>query len=48
VKNRVLRRIFAYKKGEVSGDWRKLQEDELKILYFSPKFITMINSKSTI
>jgi hypothetical protein len=34
--NRVLRRIFAQKKDEVTGGWRKLHNEELHNLYFSP------------
>ena len=26
--NRVLRRIFVYKRNEVTGEWRKLQNEE--------------------
>jgi hypothetical protein len=29
LKNRVLRRIFSPKRDEVTGDWRKLQNEEL-------------------
>ena len=31
--NRVLRRIFGSKRDEVTGEWRKLHNDELKGLY---------------
>jgi hypothetical protein len=31
--NRVLRRIFGSKRGEVTGDWRKLHNEELHNLY---------------
>jgi hypothetical protein len=34
--NRVLRRIFGPKRDEVTGDWRKLQNEELHNLYSSP------------
>jgi hypothetical protein len=37
--NRVLRRIFDPKKGEVTGDWRKLPNEELHNLYSSPNII---------
>jgi hypothetical protein len=33
--NRVLRGIFGPKRDEVTGDWRKLQNDELHNLYSS-------------
>jgi hypothetical protein len=31
--NRVLRRIFGPKRDEVTGDWRKLHNEELHKLY---------------
>jgi hypothetical protein len=34
--NRVLRRIFAPKRDDVLGEWRKLHNGELHILYSSP------------
>jgi hypothetical protein len=34
--NRVLRRILGRKRHEVTGDWRKLHNEELHILYSSP------------
>jgi len=34
--NRVLRRIFWPKIDEVTGEWRKLHNDELNDLYSSP------------
>ena len=34
--NRVLRRIFGPMKDEVTGEWRKLHNEELRDLYFSP------------
>jgi hypothetical protein len=39
--NRVLRRIFGPKRDEVTGDWRKLHNEELHKLYFSPSVIRM-------
>jgi hypothetical protein len=33
--NRVLRRIFGPKRDDVSGEWRKLHNEELHILYSS-------------
>jgi hypothetical protein len=37
--NRVLRRIFGPKKGEVAGGWRRLQNEEHHNLYTSPNII---------
>jgi hypothetical protein len=34
--NRVLRRIFGSKRDEVVGEWRKLRNEELNVLYCSP------------
>jgi hypothetical protein len=34
--NRVLRRIFGPKRDEVTGEWKKLQNKELRDLYSSP------------
>jgi hypothetical protein len=44
--NRVLRRIFGPMTDEVTGDWRKLLNEELHILYSSPNIIRMIKSRS--
>jgi hypothetical protein len=33
--NRVLRRIFGPKRDKVTGEWRKLHDEELNDLYFS-------------
>jgi hypothetical protein len=43
--NRVLRRIFGPKRGEVTGEWRKLHSEELHILYSSPNIIRQIKSR---
>jgi hypothetical protein len=36
--NRVLRRIFRPKRDEATGKWRKLHNEELHILYSSPRY----------
>jgi hypothetical protein len=43
--NRVLRRIFGPKRDEVTGEWRKLHNEELRDLYFSPSIIRIIKSR---
>jgi hypothetical protein len=43
--NRVLRRIFGPKKDEVTGDWRKLHNEELRNLYSLPSIIIIITSR---
>jgi hypothetical protein len=35
LENRVLRRIFGPKRDEVTGEWRKLHNEELRDLYSS-------------
>ena len=37
--NRVLRRIFGPKRDGVTGEWRKLHNDELNDLYSSPNIV---------
>jgi hypothetical protein len=37
--NRVLRRIFGPRRDEVTGEWRKLHNDELNDLYCSPNIV---------
>jgi len=43
--NRVLGRIVGPKRGEVTGEWRKLHNEELNDLYSSPNFIQLIKSR---
>jgi hypothetical protein len=43
--NRVLRRIFEPRRDEVTGDWRKLRNEELHNLYSSPNIIRMMKSR---
>ena len=40
--NRVLRKIFGPKRHEVTGQWRKLHNEELSNLYSSPNIIRVI------
>jgi hypothetical protein len=41
--NRVLRRILGRKWDEVTGEWGKLHNEELRDLYSSPSIIRMIS-----
>jgi hypothetical protein len=43
--NRVLRRIFGPKGDEVTGDWRKLHNEELHNFYSSASIIRIIMSR---
>jgi hypothetical protein len=43
--SRVLRRIFGPKRDEVTGEWRKLHNEELHNLYSSPNIIRTIKSR---
>jgi hypothetical protein len=42
--NRVLRKIFGPKREE-DGSWRKLHNDEIHNLYFSPNIVRVIKSR---
>jgi hypothetical protein len=46
--NRVLRRIFGPKGDEVTGEWKKLHNEELHDLYSSPCIIRIITSRMMI
>jgi hypothetical protein len=37
-KDGVLREILVAERGEVTGEWRKLRNDELNYLYWSPRW----------
>jgi hypothetical protein len=43
--NRVVSRIFGPKKDEVTGEWRKLHNEELHDLYSSPSIIKTIKAR---
>ena len=43
--NRVLRRIFGPKSDKVTGEWRKLHNEELNDLYCSPNIVRVIRSR---
>jgi hypothetical protein len=42
---RVLRRIFGPKRDEVTGEWRKLHNEDLHDLYSSPNIVRVIKSR---
>ena len=44
LENGVLRQIFGSKRDE-NGEWRRLYNEELRILYRSPNIVSMIMSK---
>ena len=43
--NRVLRRVFGPKRDEVTGEWRKLQNEELRDLYSLPNIVRVVKSR---
>jgi hypothetical protein len=43
--NRVLRKLFEPKRDDVTGEWRKLHNKELRDLYSSPSIIRIIKSR---
>jgi len=42
---RVLRRIFGPRRDEVTGEWRRLHNEELNDLYSSPNIVRVIKSR---
>jgi hypothetical protein len=43
--NWVLRRIFGPKREEVTGEWRKMHNEELHNLYSSPDIIRQVKAR---
>jgi hypothetical protein len=43
--NRILRRIFGPRRDEVTGEWRKLHNEELHNLYSSPDIIRQMKAR---
>jgi hypothetical protein len=46
--NKLLRRIFGTKNDELTGEWRKLHNEELNDLYSSPNIIRVQIKKNAI
>ena len=45
IENRVLRRVFGFKRDEVTGEWRKLHNEELSDLYSLPNIVRVVKSR---
>jgi hypothetical protein len=43
--NRVLRRIFGHKRDEMTGDWKKLHNEDLHGLYSLPSIVRLIKAR---
>jgi len=43
--NMVLRRIFGPRREEVTGEWRRLHNEELNDLYCSPNIVQVVKSR---
>jgi hypothetical protein len=41
----VLRRVFGLKRDEVTGEWRKLHNEELNDLYSVPNIVRVVKSR---
>jgi len=41
----VLRRVFGSKRDEVTGEWRKLHNEELRDLYSLPNIVQVVKSR---
>ena len=45
LENRVLRTVFGPKRDEVTGEWRKLLNEELSDLYSLPNIVRVLKSR---
>ena len=43
--NRVLRRVLGPKRDEVTGEWRKVRNEELNDLYSLPNIVQVVKSR---
>ena len=43
--NRMLRRVYGHKRDEVTGEWRKLHNEELSDLYSLPNIVRVVKSR---
>ena len=43
--NRVLRRVFGSKTDKVTGEWRKLHNEELRGIYSLPSIVRVVKSR---
>jgi hypothetical protein len=43
--NTVLRKVFGAKRDEVTGEWRKLHNEELRDLYSLPNIVRVVKSR---
>ena len=43
--NRVLRRVFGPKRDKVTGEWRKLHNEELSDLYSLPNIVRVVEAR---
>ena len=43
--NRVLRRVFGPKRDQVTGEWRKLHNEELSDMYSLPNIVRVVKSR---
>jgi len=45
IENRMLRRVFGPKRDKVTGEWRKLHNEELSDLYSLPNIVRVVKSR---
>jgi len=43
--NRVLRKVFGPKRDDVTGEWRKMQNEKLNYLYSLPNIVRVVKSR---